>query len=161
MSIVTAMDGVGDVNHVDTVHDNVSEEYKQTTEKAMENKEIVAYDSVTELNEVSAQVQEPVAEIRPLTEEEQAKQMPATTLNKARPIDIWFQFDTISVGSSKKTATFDLAKLLAGIEKLANLTMVRQEAQPVEENTTDDIEEVKQEAKWQHNGQPDNPITNE
>ena len=26
---------------------------------------------------------------------------------------------------------------------------------------TDDIEEVKQEAKWQHNGQPDNPTTNE
>ena len=40
MSMVTAMDGIGDVNHVDTVHDNISEEYKQTMEKAIENKEI-------------------------------------------------------------------------------------------------------------------------
>ena len=149
MSMVTAMDGIGDVNHVDTAHDNVSEEYKQAMEKAMENKEEVT------------QVQEPVAEIRPLTEEEQAKQMPPITLNQKGPIDIWLQFDTISVGSGERTATFDLAKLLAGIEKLADLTMVRQEAQPAEENTTDDIEEVKKEAKWQHNGQPDNPTTNE
>ncbi|MBR2247640.1 MAG: hypothetical protein IJ880_11590 [Bacilli bacterium] len=148
MSMVTAMDGIGDVNHVDTVHDNVSEEYKQAMEKAMENKE-------------ATQVQEPVAEIRPLTEEEQAKQLPPITLDQKGPIDIWLQFDTISVGSGEKRATFDLAKLLAGIEKLADLTMVRQEAQSAEENTTGDIEEVKQEAKWQHNGQPDNPTTNE
>ena len=141
MSMVTAMDGIGDVNHVDTVHDNISEEYKQVMKKAIKNKEIVAYDSVAELNEVSAQVQEPVAKIRPLTEEEQEKQMPATTINQAKPIDVWLQVDTISVGSGEKTATFDLAKLLAGIEKLADLTIVRQEAQPVEENATNDIEE--------------------
>ena len=145
MSMVTAMDGIGDVNHVDTVHDNVSEEYKQATEKVMENKEEVT------------QVQEPVAEIRPLTEEEQAKQMPPITLNQKGPIDIWLQFDTISVGSSEKTATFDLAKLLAGIEKLADLTMVRQEAKSVEENATDDIEEVKKECKDFENGQPSAP----
>ena len=141
MSMVTAMDGIGDVNHVDTVHDNISEEYKQVMKKAIKNKEIVAYDSVAELNEVSAQVQEPVVKIRPLTEEEQEKQMPATTINQAKPIDVWLQVDTISVGSGEKTATFDLAKLLAGIEKLADLTIVRQEAQPVEENATNDIKE--------------------
>mgnify|MGYP003553554636 FL=1 len=141
MSMVTAMDGIGDVNHVDTVHDNISEEYKQVMKKAIKNKEIVAYDSVAELNEVSAQVQEPVVKIRPLTEEEQEKQMPATTINQAKPIDVWLQVDTISVGSGEKTATFDLAKLLAGIEKLADLTIVRQEAQPVEENATNDITE--------------------
>ena len=144
MSMVTAMDGIADVNHVDTVHDNVSEEYKQAMEKAMENKEEVT------------QVQEPVAEFRPLTEEEQAKQMPPITLNQKGPIDIWLQFDTISVGSGERTATFDLAKLLAGIEKLADLTMVRQEA-PVEEESTDDIEEVKKECKDFENGQPSAP----
>lgn len=116
MSMVTAMDGVGDVNRVDTVHDNVSEEHKQAIEKAMENKEEVT------------QVQEPVAEFRPLTEEEQAKQMPPITLNQKGPIDIWLQFDTISVGSGEKTATFDLAKLLAGIEKLADVTMIREDS---------------------------------
>ena len=145
MSMVTAMDGIGDVNHIDTTHDNVSEEYKQAMEKAMENKEEVT------------QVQEPVAEIRPLTKEEQAKQLPPITLNQKGPIDIWLQFDTISVGSSEKTATFDLAKLLAGIEKLADLTMVRQEAKSVEENATDDIEEVKKECKDFENGQPSSP----
>ena len=116
MSMVTTMDGVGDVNRVDTVHDNVSEEHKQAIEKAMENKEEVT------------QVQEPVAEFRPLTEEEQAKQMPPITLNQKGPIDIWLQFDTISVGSGEKTATFDLAKLLAGIEKLADVTMIREDS---------------------------------
>ena len=116
MSMVTAMDGIADVNHVDTVHDNVSEEYKQAMEKAMENKEEVT------------QVQEPMAEISPLTEEEQAKQLPPITLNQKGPIDIWLQFDTISVGSGEKTATFDLAKLLAGIEKLADVTMIREDS---------------------------------
>lgn len=116
MTMVTAMDGIGDINHVDTVHDNVSEEYKQAMEKTMENKEEVT------------QVQEPVAEIRPLTEEEQAKQMPPITLDQKGPIDIWLQFDTISVGSGEKRATFDLAKLLSGIEKLADVTMIREDS---------------------------------
>ena len=43
MSMVTAMDGIGDVNHVDTVHDNVSEEYKQAMEKAKTNYEKSEY----------------------------------------------------------------------------------------------------------------------
>lgn len=116
MSMVTAMDGISDVNHVDTAHDNVSEEYKQAMEKAMENKEEVT------------QVQEPVAEFRPLTEEEQAKQMPPITLDQKGPIDIWLQFDTISVGSGERRATFDLAKLLTGIEKLADITMIREDS---------------------------------
>lgn len=145
MSMVTAMDGIGNVNHVDTVHDDVSKEYKQAMEKAMENKE-----EKEVLETTNAKIIETVDEA--VTQIPQAPQ---------GPLDIWLQFDTISVGSGEKTATFDLAKLLAGIEKLADLTMVRQEVQPAEENTTDDIEEVKKEAKWQHNGQPDNPTTNE
>ena len=132
MSMVTAMDGIGDVNHIDTVHDNISEEYKQAMEKTMENQEEV---KVTE---------EKLESVTPVEETVDEATMQTTQVPQG-PLDIWLQFDTISVGSGERRATFDLVKLLAGIEKLADLTMVRQEAQQVEENTTDDIEEVKSE----------------
>ena len=165
MVMVTAMDGIGDVNHIDTVHDNVSEEYKQAMEKVMENKEekeIVTYDSVSELNDVSTQEAE---QKMVMTKEEMEasglQQLPVDENdNPVVPTDIWLQFNTLSVGVGENRHTFDLVKILQGLTRLAEVTIVRQDT-PVEENTTDDIEEVKQEAKWQHNGQPDNPTTNE
>ena len=39
MSMTTAMDGIGDVNHIDTVHDDINPEYKKAMEKAMEKQE--------------------------------------------------------------------------------------------------------------------------
>lgn len=115
MSIVTAMDGIGDVNHVDTVHDNISEEYKQAMEKAMKNQEEV---------KVTEEKLESVTPVEKTVDEEtmQMSQIPQG------PMDIWLQFDTISVGSGERRATFDLAKLLAGIEKLADVTMVREDS---------------------------------
>ena len=80
--------------------------------------------------------------------------------NPIIPTDIWLQFNTLSVGVGENRHTFDLVKILEGLTRLAEVTIVRQDS-PAEENATDDIEEVKQEAKWQHNGQPDNPTTNE
>ena len=154
----------------------------------MANEEVVAYDSVTELNEVpteekhdGAPLFDDLSEMKHPEEiklDQEAKQkmvmtkeeMEASGLqqlpvdengNPIIPTDIWLQFNTLSVGVGENRHTFDLVKILEGLTRLAEVTMVRQEAQPVEENTTDDIEEVKQEAKWQHNGQPDNPTTNE
>lgn len=155
---------------------------------ANEEKEIVAYDSATELNEVSAQEKhdgaplfDDLSEMKHPEEiklDQEAKQkmvmtkeeMEASGLqrlpvdengNPMVPTDIWLQFNTLSVGVGENRHTFDLVKILEGLTRLAEVTIVRQEAQPVEENATDDIEEVKQEDKWQHNGQPDNPTTNE
>lgn len=137
------MEGIGDVNHIDTVHDDINPEYKKAMEKAMANEEIVAYDSATELNEIPTEttekvemtkVQEPMTEFRPLTEEEQAKQMPPTTLNQERPTNIWLQFNTVSVGwdeEGKPTATFDLVTLLRGLERLGSLE-IRPMPQPEE-----------------------------
>lgn len=157
MSMVTAMDGIGDVNHVDTVHDDINPDYKQTMEKVMEKQE------------ETLKVQEPVTEVRPLTEEEQSYQMPETSLNREKPTNIWLQFNTVSVGwteDGKPTATYDIVELMNGLVALGHAVSVQfanpqPEEKPVEENATDDIEEVKQEAKWQHNGQPENPTTNE
>jgi ABC-type hemin transport system substrate-binding protein len=161
MSMVTAMDGIGDVNHVDTVHDNVSEEYKQAMEKVMENKE----EKETVIEEVETPV-EATKEKMVMTKEEMEasglQQLPVDENgNPIIPTDIWLQFNTLSVGVGENRHTFDLVKILEGLTRLAEVTIVRQEAQPVEKNATDDIEEVKQDAKWQHNGQPDNPTTNE
>lgn len=122
MSMTTAMDGIGDVNHIDTVHDDINPEYKKAMEKAMEKQEEMT------------KVQEPMTEFRPLTEEEQAKQMPPTTLNQERPTNIWLQFNTVSVGwdeEGKPTATFDLVTLLRGLERLGSLE-IRPIPQPEE-----------------------------
>lgn len=159
MSMVTAMDGIGDINHIDTVHDNISKEYKQAMEKTMANEEIVAYDSATELNDVST---EKVEMTKEELEASNYQKLPVDENgNPMVPTDIWLQFNTLSVGVGENRHTFDLVKILEGLTRLAEVTIIRQEAQPVEEDATDDIEEVKQEAKWQHNGQPDNPTTNE
>jgi len=128
MSMVTAMDGIGDVNHVDTVHDNISEEYKQAMEKAMENKK----EKETIVEEVETPV-EVTKEKMVMTKEEMKasglQQLPVDENgNPIGPMDIWLQFDTISVGSGERRATFDLAKLLAGIEKLADVTMIREDS---------------------------------
>lgn len=161
MSMVTAMDGIGDVNHVDTVHDNVSEEYKRAMEKVMENKEV----KETVVEEVETPVEVTKEKMVMTKEELEAaglQQLPVDEKgNPMVPTDIWLQFNTLSVGVGENRHTFDLVKILEGLTRLAEVTIVRQEAQPIEENATDDIEEVKQEAKWQHNGQPDNPTTNE
>ena len=161
MSMVTAMDGIGDVNHVDTVHDNVSEEYKRAMEKVMENKEV----KETVVEEVETPVEVTKEKMVMTKEELEAaglQQLPVDEKgNPMVPTDIWLQFNTLSVGVGENRHTFDLVKILEGLTRLAEVTIIRQEAQPIEENATDDIEEVKQEAKWQHNGQPDNPTTNE
>ena len=93
--------------------------------------------------------------------EQNAQQLPVDENgNPIMPTDIWLQFNTLSVGVGENRHTFDLVKILQGLTRLAEVTIVRQDT-PEEENATDDIEEVKQEAKWQHNGQPENPTTNE
>lgn len=160
MSMVTAMDGVGDVNHVDTVHDNVSEEYKQAMEKTMANeeKEIVAYDSATELNEVSTQeAKQKMVMTKEELEASGLQQLPVDENgNPIVPTDIWLQFNTLSVGVGENRRTFDLVKILEGLTRLAEVTIIRQESQ-AEENATDDIEEVKKECKDFENGQPSAP----
>ena len=153
MSMVTAMDGIGDVNHIDTVHDNISKEYKQAMEKTMANEEVETPVEVTKEKMVMTKEELEAAGLQQLPVDENG--------NPIVPTDIWLQFNTLSVGVGENRHTFDLVKILEGLTRLAEVTMVRQEAQPVEENATDDIEEVKQAAKWQHNGQPDNPTTNE
>lgn len=127
---------------------------------ANEEKEVVAYDSATELNDVSTEKveitkeQEPITEVRPLTEEEQAKQMPDTTLNQEKPTNIWLQFNTVSVGwteDGKPRATYDIVELLNGLIALGHAVSVQfPEPKPEEapvEDATDDIEEVKQEGE--------------
>ena len=120
MSMVTAMDGIGDVNHVDTVHDNTNKEYKKAMEKAMENEKVVAYDSVSELKG-SGEVKE-------------------TLVQQPVPTDIWLQFDTITIGSDPKNLVrFDLKEIFYGLSKLASLTMVKE---PV--NTDIEFEDEKE-----------------
>lgn len=163
MSMTTAMDGIGDVNHIDTVHDDISKEYKEAMEKTMASEEKVV-ETVAE-----APAQESTAEVRPLTEEERAAMgEQSIKLDQQRPTNIWLQFNTVSVGwteDGQPRATYDIMELFNGLVALGHAVSVQfaapQPEQPVEENATDDIEEVKQEAKWQHNGQPDNPTTNE
>lgn len=81
--------------------------------------------------------------------------------------DIWLKLNTITVGMTpdgKPKATYDIVELLNGLIALGHAVSIQFAnhpfQQPVEESI-DGIEEVKQEAKWQHNGQPDNPTTNE
>lgn len=146
MSMVTAMDGIGDVNHVDTVHDNISEEYKQAMEKAMENKE----EKETVVEEVETPVEVTKEKMVMTKEELEAaglQQLPVDENgNPIIPTDIWLQFNTLSVGVGENRRTFDLVKILEGLTRLAEVTIVRQDV-PAEEDATDDIEEVKQEGE--------------
>lgn len=132
MSMTTAMEGIGDINHIDTVHDDINPEYKKAMEKAMEKQE------------EKIKVQEPMAEVRPLTEEEQAKQMPGTTLNQEKPTNIWLQFNTVSVGwteDGKPTATYDIVELMNGLVALGHAVSVQfpQPVQPTEEVKTPEM----------------------
>ena len=126
---------------------------------ANEEKEIVAYDSVTELNEVPAQeAKQKMVMTKEELEASGLQQLPVDENgNPIVPTDIWLQFNTLSVGIGENRRTFDLVKILEGLTRLADLTMVRQEAKSVEENATDDIEEVKKECKDFENGQPSAP----
>ena len=57
------------------------------------------------------------------------------TFNFLAKIIIWLQFDTISVGAvGKERHTFDLVKILKGLERLAD-------SLPLITNTSDKVEE--------------------
>lgn len=113
---------------------------------ANEEKEVVAYDSATELNEVSTETTEKVEMTKEEMEASGLQQLPVDENgNPIIPTDIWLQFNTLSVGVGENRRTFDLVKILEGLTRLAEVTIVRQEA-PVED-ATDDIEEVKQEGE--------------
>lgn len=89
------------------------------------------------------------------------------TINPDFSTDIWLKFNTVTVGMTpdgKPRGTYDVVELLNGLIALGHAVSIQFAnhpfQQPVEESV-DDIEEVKAESKWQHNGQPDNPTTNE
>ena len=56
-----------------------------------------------------------------------------TVVQQPIPTNIWLQFDTISIGSfNSEPKTYDLRAIFDGLERLASVTMVREEKETEE-----------------------------